>query len=961
MGRITGTNFETGTLNNPTNTGTVQVKQKAATQPKSILGGLWDDTAGAVGNMVNNGWNGFKTAWGWFTDHESRPGRALETVLDKTVGGQMGQKTSWTDVLKGLTFQKSLDITGQTLVNDTVQKASQIMGVSSPDQSKWTYKVPAFIGGLATDVATDPFMFVGLGEGAKAGAVLAQDGSKIGHLTEDGVQAVKDILKTDDLAKVGEEGMTMAKVRVANRYLNGEKKLISEGGLTFAGKTILSSKQLGEFSARAKANQMYKFIADSAPIQSIKTLGNMMFNPRWVGGINRELPPEFYKSLTDLNRTNSLVKVGAVDKAIETFGKDLTSEEGVQLFTIADKGVPTAEGGLLSRADLVGKSFEEVRPLVDPAVSDNTLKLYQKYINETLPAIEARKTALGMDFEGLNDHIKNYYPELAKWPEARGMASRPIQDRLAGFQKSRISDEDMAKAYLESAGNDSKQIDEIMSGMTPTATKDMADEWRKVLGLSKDPHLALAKDLSELSIKENTSKFIGDTIAKYGKKISQDEIKTYEKAGYGIYYPKGNLRFYPTDAGVGVAKGTAYAFENPAISNSLNAFSTNIQQNFWHKIADKLTSSLVNIYFYNPATVFYHSVHNVAYNSWLSGGMKAFDNVTKGVEDVANKSELYQEAMRAGALRTEATYAGKTLKEAVDMALGREEDASKISKVLTGMNPLAKNHYMNRVFNGSDNALRMNLYRNAKVFGSTPAEAADFVNHYAGNFTDLSPLERNTFRILYPYYSWFKTNVKANFGSWVSNPGRQLLPVKTWNVLNEALAGRPLWQNAPGAEWKVATGQKDKNGKEIYVNPSYAGGIIPQFVENPIGTLTSRMLSGPIENIVSEATLGKNTYELMNNINTPESMPNAPITAKLWKAMTSMMPIDDARALTSGRTDFLRAATGWDTAHPLWRNIIDAIIMANTSTPLPEQKIKSIQRSDILRYQKAIRKAQRTQ
>ena len=81
----------------------------------------------------------------------------------------------------------------------------------------------------------------------------------------------------------------------------------------------------------------------------------------------------------------------------------------------------------------------------------------------------------------------------------------------------------------------------------------------------------------------------------------------------------------------------------------------------------------------------------------------------------------------------------------------------------------------------------------------------------------MTSAEKSSFQLMYPYYSWFKTNVKANFASWLTNPQRQLLPIKTWNALNEAFSGVPMWENAAGAGWKINTGQKDATGKYIYV------------------------------------------------------------------------------------------------------------------------------------------------
>ncbi len=891
--------------------------------------GIFKEAADFTNKITKNTQSFLSSSWNKFTFWEPRLGESILSTVGKVSG--ISPETHPLQVLKG-----KEEFQGKQLINDAMGKLGQFMG-QTPEEIKQNLNFPvaniaSTIGGGAIDILTDPFMYIGLGEASKIG-VITKDGERLGTLTQKGTDFLKTTLKEKDLTKVSEEALSGAKDLLAESYLKGDRALIDRGGLKFMGKSLITGKQFSStmdaLTSRMKDARLYNFISDSPQLSMVKGWMNTVFNPRYIkGGV---VPQDIYDGYMGVLNANSQVIPDAVRKAIDFIGKNLGTENGSMFFDLANQGLLTKDLGRIGAKELTGKTIEELKSLSDTSIPDSVLRLYHDYINTWRTSNESRAGALGLT-DTLDNYIKNYYPQVARPTEAYPRTPRPIREVTTGVFKKRLTDEEWYRGFLKEQGLDAKEINRAVIDNAESISA-IAKSLRDVAGLSTDPYLALAKEEVEITLKENLHNYITKTLDRSGVLIKSGEVKAYQDAGYGIYRADSK---------------TIYATANKTIADFLNKVTappTGLSK-FIRDVDRKLTQKIVNIYFYHPASVSYHAMHNVAYNMWLSGGIEAFNNMTKGVEDVWRESEMYQRGIKSGALRQQ--YGGKTVEE---ILLKERGTPDAIKNAVDLINPVNSNHLMNRVFTGTDNAMRMALFRNALEKGATDSEASAFVRHWVGNHEDLTDTEKNIFRALYPYYSWFKTNVKANFGAWASTPERQLIPMKVWNSLNEAMSGKPIWKNDQGASWKINSGQKDSKGQTIYIDPRVAGSIVPQIVSNP-GVLIDRMLSGPAENLLFTLATGKDIYETLHGFSPTEALPGAPLTARLAKAATIFLPYEMQTAIESN-PDFLQLMTGWDRAHPEWQNIMNTLFLFNVKGAMSDAQKRAFQIKDEMKYRTA--------
>jgi hypothetical protein len=933
--------------------------------PKNgILSGL-----GQVANTVaQDSWGGIKNAWSAVTYWTSRPEKAVETTIAKAMGVPEASNLNPLKVLAGMTPGSS-DVSGQDIFNQLAKDWGK-------DPNSWETRVGAGVGGFALDVATDPLMYVS-GDGLfnRVGEMFDETGKSLGVISNEGMKAIKDMGEAADMGrdvtKYLPDVMEQFKDAVKARYLNGEDSLITERGLKFAGKTILSGDSIDKTISAVRDSAIADWVRDSTPYKVVQAT----FNPKVLNGV--EMDGDYYRSKMQTFAKNSYAKVNGWLASIKFFDGDsavhMTAQDASDFFRLAND--TTAELGVSQEglkglgADGIAKIIKEVQP----EVSENVAKQLAHYVDEWRPMMEGIKSETGLSDESmLKDYIRNvgYNSEEKVYTQ-----SRPMKKLIAAFQKGRVSDEDFVRGMMKAAGQDADAIDQAIYNLKNPlfetgrdALHDVAMKARYAYGLSDDPYLSLATEHAETMARKNLFDHINYAISEFGKAIDPSEMKQYKEAGYGIYTPSS---FFTSKNA-----SEMYAFENKAIADDLNQIFTKTPDSGVMKSLKGVSGRLVNLYFFNPLTAIYHVTHNVMMNMWLAGGMNAFDTVTQGVEDARDGGAIIDRMQQAGALRP-LFNDGRSMQElGTDMMQpqtkgimgsvlgGNYGDAMR--KLGDALNPFGNTNVGNKLFQGSDEAIRASIFRTALNKGATDSEAADYVNHIAGNWQNVSATEKSFFQALYPYYSWFKTNLDLQFGSWLTNPQRQLLPIKVWNSLNEALAGVPLWQNDQGAAWKIATGQKNQKGEMVYVTPAASTNLVPELIQEGAQGLLNKLGSGPIPEAGSILATGKDVYSNLYGITSPYADSGAPFTSRLLNLFqTEVQPQGtDVVGNTIAKgvpTELIKTLTGWDTTHPMWENIVQTFLQSYTA-PVEQTWIQNYyQKSAYQKYLTDLKKYQKKQ
>jgi hypothetical protein len=869
-------------------------------------------------NVTQDAWSGIKNAWSTFTYWEARPSQAIETTIAKVMGVPEAKDLNPLKVLVG---SQKTNLSG----SDIVTQIEKNMG---KDTSSWQEKTGAFGLGLGLDIATDPFMYLeGAGLIGHVGDVADETGKVLGIVSDDGVNSLKDFSEssvdaTRDLTKASPATIEAGKASLATRYAAGETNLLTERGIKFAGQTILSGDRIDKTIASVRGSALADWISNTRA----NSVFQSVFNPRWING--SEVPADFHDARLNLLSKNSVVTGGAVEaamKELDTAGTNLTPKEAEDFFKIAND--TKGELGLGSDA-LKDLSREDLMKYLPKDVTPNTADHLLSYWNNWRPMMEGIKGEAGLTDESkVADYMRNvgYEPETKVYTQ-----SRPFKKLSAAFMKGRISDEDFLRGAMHAAGQDSDEIDKAiydlkhpLNANEEGGLHDAAMKARYAYGLSTDPYLSLATEHAETMARKNTFDFINQTMAKYGEMVTPEQAKVLQKEGYGIYTPSS---FFTNKNAQEV-----YAFKDKGIADTLNQIFTKTPDSDLVKSLRNTSGRLVNMYFLNPLTSVYHIVHNVGMNMFLAGGTNAFDNVSKGIEDARDGGGIIDMMREYGALKPQVDT--RPMEEILKESMGNSDPQGVMRKLGDYLNPFGNTNVGNRIFSGSDEAVRASIFRNSLEKGASPKEAADFVNHVAGNWKDITPTEKSLFQLVYPYYSWFKTNVKLQFGVWLTNPQRQILPIKVWNMLNEAASGVPLWQNDTGAAWKIATGQRNAKGEQIYVTPAVSTNIVPELVQGGVQGLASRVLSGPIPEAGSLALTGKDVYSNLYGVSSPYADSGAPLLDRATNFVMKEISPQGADAVQQAQAKgafnaMVQALTGWDSTHPMWENIIETFLQS---------------------------------
>lgn len=135
--------------------------------------------------------------------------------------------------------------------------------------------------------------------------------------------------------------------------------------------------------------------------------------------------------------------------------------------------------------------------------------------------------------------------------------------------------------------------------------------------------------------------------------------------------------------------------------------------------------------------------------------------------------------------------------------------------------------------------------------------AAKSVKKFLFDYTELTDIERNVFKRVFPFYSWSRKNLPLQLEMFVRSPGKQMIPIKFKHEIERLTAGDNPPPESNLAEWlkgdyAVRVSGRDEEGKFKYAPLSgyLPWGDIPRWVNAPGETaafMTSPLIKEPLQ------------------------------------------------------------------------------------------------------------------
>ncbi len=205
---------------------------------------------------------------------------------------------------------------------------------------------------------------------------------------------------------------------------------------------------------------------------------------------------------------------------------------------------------------------------------------------------------------------------------------------------------------------------------------------------------------------------------------------------------------------------------------------------------------------------------------------------------------------------------------------------------------------------------KLQLYINRLNKGYKTAEAAKDVRKYLFDYGDLSDLERNTFKRIFPFYTWTRNNIPLQVASLISKPGKFSPIAKAKRMVESMQEDKPM-DNKYLPPWlqegyTIFFG-KDGKGAQRFFNLE---GFLPAIDVTKIGSL-ERAQELPFELM---SPLIKTPIELMSNYDfffekqisefsgQRKEFFQQEIPAKLEKVLRSIRPFSEFERLVAPRT-----------------------------------------------------------
>jgi hypothetical protein len=143
--------------------------------------------------------------------------------------------------------------------------------------------------------------------------------------------------------------------------------------------------------------------------------------------------------------------------------------------------------------------------------------------------------------------------------------------------------------------------------------------------------------------------------------------------------------------------------------------------------------------------------------------------------------------------------------------------------------------------------------------GMSPDDAAKSVKKFLFDYTELTTVEQNIFKRLFPFYSWTRKNLPLQAEMWIRKPGKQIMPVKFKHEIERLSAdqGPPPEANVGDflmGDYAIRIGGReqklDKEGNAIDGSGTFPyvplggylpWGDIPRLVNSPSELLTNML------------------------------------------------------------------------------------------------------------------------
>jgi endonuclease YncB( thermonuclease family) len=145
--------------------------------------------------------------------------------------------------------------------------------------------------------------------------------------------------------------------------------------------------------------------------------------------------------------------------------------------------------------------------------------------------------------------------------------------------------------------------------------------------------------------------------------------------------------------------------------------------------------------------------------------------------------------------------------------------------------------------------------------GKSAEEAADLVNKYLFDYSDLTHFEQNVMKRIFPYYTWLRKNAKLQLTQMVEQPGKYRDTAKAMNAVESGVDEEDRVETqylAPFAkDWLQISGF-DKDGKTNILNPNMPFQDISR-LPNPLDLKQSMEALIPQTNVLPKEILQQAT------------------------------------------------------------------------------------------------------
>jgi hypothetical protein len=775
------------------------------------------------------------------------------TPKQQVLYASQGKKTNRGQIFDGGFFSSLLDVLSlpQYAVTGLFDP-----NVSIGDAVKYRYTPSEAlkldgVGGFMADVALDPLNFIGLGAATKLG--------KVAEATGKGLKAVEEAGTLAGAVKSGQKSLLSIKAPFV-----GDIPVSSLFGKT--GKAL--EEKTAEWVTRGVQNLKRVGVGDST-IGDIFSgaFGTLKSLPAGIKNID-EIESLIKGTKQQRNFTKALLRIGRISdaKAIDSVLPFVTAvkkaklskadsaalqrklfafESGVkrdiklskQAQEIFDSAAPLmrASGVAAKRAGIAGKQAEKFLPLIptEEALNKGWIKPAQA------PRILGQQER-SQKFQGVFKLGNDVVQSTGKGT-AESVKTGKVYKEVFEEESRRLS-----KAEREGLAEIGRLKDKT------EVPKDIAGLWRDksgktLLRRAVDPFEA-NKAFGKKVYKEDAFESLFHKLASTGKinarktAIMEAATKFGRPIKEGVDLPEGYVRIK------GIEGLENFAFEKEtaeAIETSFKPFTNldsvkqfvkayDVMQNTWKKIVTSV----------NPAFHTRNAVSN-HWQMWNAGltdprdHLRGYALVSKAKRLTGHDKKIWDEFVNEGLGGT-------------GQFMGDYEAVLKKESAFFKPGSAAGNFV--------EDSAKMGLYASLRKKGWSQAKAAERVRKFLFDYGDLTPLEKNVFKRVAPFYTWMRKNVPLQIAMLIQKPTHFTALAKAQRAIENMSSGEPIDERLM-PDWM-------KNGYNIWLGQSDDGRQNFLKLEGFIPAVDiSKIVSGGDVFMSNLSPLIKTPVELFTNYN----------------------------------------------------------------------------------------------